>query len=505
MATKGCVVLPLKLLAIEGFTVDISPMCWKPCKHTTLFQTLCLLLRFETIWRSIIRLGPTNGLTQWKCRWYPVMLSSGWSAPTSYAAIFAWECASFSGSLGFDSPWWSWPRHHLPRRSAAGKSAKSWFESEDGWNLFFTVTMAACVLPRTLLGSLRCTSQGAAGRKPCARRLNVLYKHVANTLSSPSASRFATILESDPSLFVSHTNESLWQTVEHLNNMQGNISEVDFQELERNMGMTWNDKGLMFAADLREWIQPMRTQYDMLHCFFVGGVVAVELGLFKQHLKSKGVSFDSLQQAVGFPFHSAHARMGLLRDCMFSDKQVWRAAGSQQLDLIPLIQHWVATQLPHQYDWAETDDVIRCFMSLRDRICYLDLLVRSNCQVFLDLLQKSQTEHHRLLVQIHGEQHVKPKHHFALHYPQTFLAAGPLDLIPRHAKKSTKLSNEKLKQAWQIFKILKAVCCISCCMRKCRRWTKKQTTSGVMFWSAHNLLETKHGKPVHIAFPVASK
>ena len=67
--------------------------------------------------------------------------------------------------------------------------------------------------------------------------------------------------------------------------------------MQSNLGINYNSVGVLADVSLRNWVFPTSACYDVLHCFFSNGLVAVECGLEKERIQSQiGFSCCSLHE-----------------------------------------------------------------------------------------------------------------------------------------------------------------------------------------------------------------
>lgn len=85
--------------------------------------------------------------------------------------------------------------------------------------------------------------------------------------------------------FTSFSDESFWKAVDHLSDFLGASTKKAFAELEKNLCITFNPHGLAAASSLRDMMFPSMTLFDVLHTYFNGGIVSVEVGLFLTHVE----------------------------------------------------------------------------------------------------------------------------------------------------------------------------------------------------------------------------
>jgi len=108
----------------------------------------------------------------------------------------------------------------------------------------------------------------------------------------------------------------------------------------------------------------------------------------------------------------------------FSEKNVWKAAGSEILSMLPLLHYWYIFFLQGTEVANSCSAACQCFESLCERIFSLVKLLATNNNRFCDLLEVKQQQHHSNFSKTYGCEAMKPKHHYSLHIPKQWRKYG---------------------------------------------------------------------------------
>lgn len=268
--------------------------------------------------------------------------------------------------------------------------------------------------------------KGAAGRKPCGFCVSLISKATSASLrASGTETAFHGLSEPNIRAFTSFSDESFWKAVDHLSDFLGASTKKAFAEREKNLGITFNPHGLAAASSLRDMMFPSMTLFDVLHTYFNGGIVSVEVGLFLTHVEKVGIAKTDVAAALLAPSLSSLAtgyknRSRLLDDGYFTEGKCWRAAGSEQMDAMPLFHYWLEIELLPLHPDLRLSDWVKSFQQLCERCYCLHMLMRTEKNQFLKLLETKQRSHHACFTKAYGEAAMKPKHHFSLHIPVQF-------------------------------------------------------------------------------------
>ena len=112
----------------------------------------------------------------------------------------------------------------------------------------------------------------ASGKVPCLFCRNVLLKRWAPEVMDDNLTLHTC---TDPSRFMLHTKETLFETVDHLARESARLTKGEMAALEKNCGFNHAPAGALLSPDVRQHLDPVRsTSFDWMHNYLVGGVVS---------------------------------------------------------------------------------------------------------------------------------------------------------------------------------------------------------------------------------------
>jgi hypothetical protein len=294
---------------------------------------------------------------------------------------------------------------------------------------FFPVQLAGCIMDESAMHATWCC-KGSSGRRPCMKCKNCVAKPAGASLDLDDANYFRDICCPNITEFQRMTDQDAWESMDYLDEQQPTMSKKNFAELERNIGFNHSPNGLLAQRDLRQFIRPSPATFDLLHCFWnSGGIAPVEVGLFVQTLLSGGMSWDQIQEAAASGISSTHpvslsSRKRLLSEPYFGSNVGWKASGSEHMMMMPLLHLWLMQRIHGTERWARLQDKCYSFQLLCERLYTLCALSWSSRSMFRDLLRSKQQAHYRQFLVAYGREHARPKHHYALHAPDTWTDFG---------------------------------------------------------------------------------
>ena len=361
--------------------------------------------------------------------------------PSRKCCCFYISCLDWKHALHSEFAWFPIGilRSSIIRQTSGGlsnivrKLLRTWDDGRHGLPLNFpkkglqiiSFQLSACIMDEAAMREMW-QFKGASGRKPCGLCKNVISKSVASQIES---THFVGLdcSQIDCCQFV--TNEEVWEAHDHLQSIYRNVPKKTFESMQSNLGLNYNSIGVLADVTLRNWVFPTSACYDVLHCFFSNGLVAVECGLFLKLLQDHGLEKERIQSQIGFSCCSLHEmnvaqRRKLLSDPYFSERNVWKAAGSEILGMLPLLHYWYIFFLRGTEVANSCSAACQCFESLCERIFSLVKLLATNNNRFCDLLEVKQQKHHSNFSKLYGCEAMKPKHHYALHIPKQWRKYG---------------------------------------------------------------------------------
>ena len=176
----------------------------------------------------------------------------------------------------------------------------------------------------------------------------------------------------------------------------------------------------MYSQLLRQHMGPVSsTMLDFGHTFCINGLFQFEMTLLVDALRTKrGTRFAELK-LFAETWHSPQCH-GQVAGKVFTaarEKRTDFSCGSAEcLQLYPIIREYLQTRVAD----ADLEDELRSYMSL---CSILDGWKRLQaCEVRSAAFdygewQAAIVDHHAFFVAAYGREEVKPKHHYALHFP----------------------------------------------------------------------------------------
>lgn len=97
--------------------------------------------------------------------------------------------------------------------------------------------------------------------------------------------------------FEAMTDADAWEAVDHLDTQKNRMSKSKFEELPKNIGMTFNPLGVLADTNLRAIVGVSQAIFDSLHCYWIAaGLCSVEVPLFANHVAEHGFSLSDLHK-----------------------------------------------------------------------------------------------------------------------------------------------------------------------------------------------------------------
>ena len=264
--------------------------------------------------------------------------------------------------------------------------------------------------------------KGAAGIKACFRHYNCLM--LASDLAG-RAPGFVEIDCSDPHLFKECSPAALEKNVKAICAARkkwerGELSKAALDDLEKVVGLSVTDDGLLADDRLRQDVQKAFT-YDWVHCALSNGTFSVELGLLVGSGK-EGLSWASLQACFerDWRFPKARSRKGratwkVFRYAASSNAEKLKSTCTELLNAYSIVRHFVNVCLEHG-DAAWQDrlasfnaccEVIDCLLACKRQA------TGASGQTLTNRLQAHMTAHKKAW----GSDNVLPKHHWLFDVP----------------------------------------------------------------------------------------
>ncbi len=310
--------------------------------------------------------------------------------------------------------------------------------------------------------------KGSSGNKPCLVCLNVV-----------SRDWHAKHVRSSDSVLVSHTNTNIAQlqlhtnaTVRHIINelavAKTTLSNQDLKDKETRLGWKHVPGNMLLDEELNDIVDPSKHNiYDWMHCYLVGGLFNIQVGLMMIALKPSGFTYASLHdfvqgwkwpQRVEGKAATGRTAMNPKRAAGSWKKGTFTCQASEALSLYPVIAFWVLTVLlPSGLHPAEC----AAFLLLAE---VLDLILASaRGGISPARLQAAIVRHLDAFKDAFGEEYLPPKGHYVLHLAQYLIRFAYLlnCLVHERKHKTIKRFTNALEniQDSTIFSVLEEVTC----------------------------------------------
>ena len=187
-------------------------------------------------------------------------------------------------------------------------------------------------------------STGASGSKACTECANAMKD---GTLDGDDG-EFTPISCADPTKFVKHTKESIWESVEDVCKLSETFNKTSMIRIKQVYGFKANPHGLLMAKKIRPFLDPVRLfTSDWPHIFAQNGVGNIQLfhlfnntGLTVEELAADVTTWSlphcrtSLKRATRQVFQSTR------RD---TKKKIWKCDISEFLIVAPMVLNFILT------------------------------------------------------------------------------------------------------------------------------------------------------------------
>ena len=284
--------------------------------------------------------------------------------------------------------------------------------------------------------------KGASGSMPCLKCRNVLSKK-AFAKSRPGSGMVG-ISELDADRFDKHTDESLIANAEHLSAMKPVLTSGKFKDLEKALGLNYNDSGVLLS---RLQFKPATgTCYDPQHVYLVNGIFNSEVGhlilAMKTRVKIKMGQLSSFFKSFQWPAGSKSGQNVFDdrtdKSITDTDKKnpTFSCSASDALGSFAVLQEFLMLQvIPIATEQRYNDVLAACasFFALCIVLTLATMIPRGG--VSAELLRAKIVAHLQLHAAAYGSGHWVPKFHYALHLADQYLTWGALLFCFAHERK----------------------------------------------------------------------
>ena len=255
--------------------------------------------------------------------------------------------------------------------------------------------------------------KGAGGIKCCMDCKHLLNTTDDSLLPPGTWSLNATSLKDK----ARNTNADIWRAADSLHQLASD--RMDYQERGKELGLTYNPRGLLWDLSLRHIHKPIESYIrDWMHIWVSGGVCNHQIFGLKEELKNNGIPISMVRAyslEVILPKQYGTVSAAWLDDERFSN-DTFSSFASYQLTLVPIIGAFLEDCVkPHNIMLQH----ISCFLLLVQIIGLLSSGADYAIQ-HMHLLATLIVEHHKLYVLLYPRE-VVPKFHHILHLPELYM------------------------------------------------------------------------------------
>jgi hypothetical protein len=265
--------------------------------------------------------------------------------------------------------------------------------------------------------------KGASGLLPCLGCKNIVMR---GSKRQRASTRVHEVSCADPKLFDERTDADCIAAVRLVKKIRRTMSPDDFEESQKQLGITHNPLGVLADKRIRHLYSPMGTlTYDPMHTYLQSGVCNTEVFLLLRSMKPHGISWSTISEFcrsnITWP-QFQRDKGSRLHECFSETRRknsitTFKAGASEMLGLMPLIDHFL-TLLPENFQDALKPE-IASFHQLHKCVGYYLLAKKGNtaCDELARNWAESETAHMKAFNETYGADKAKPKHHFRMHFP----------------------------------------------------------------------------------------
>ena len=214
-----------------------------------------------------------------------------------------------------------------------------------------------------------------------------------------------------------------------------------FEELEKQIGITYNKDGVLAEARLCGLISISGTTYDAMHTYFQSGVANVETHLLLKQLQSRGITWEALSDFmkanIKWPSYQ-QAKNNSLHQCFNEarkkgSKKTFKAGASEMMSVVPVLNHFLDL-LPSDVKAALKYELASYHLMAKCVRCYMDAKRGDDVEQVHEFARKwatTESKHQEAFIKAYGVGRILPKHHFRHHLPEQYRRdAMVLDCFP---------------------------------------------------------------------------
>ena len=219
----------------------------------------------------------------------------------------------------------------------------------------------------------------------------------------------------DVSRFDVHSDESFFEFVDYVRDQSAVLGVGAFEDLLKQVGMSWEPEGLVFDRSIRSRVPFISTvYYDWMHCLLQGGVAAIEVSMFLRktlqcHPELTMDDINDFIEAWHVPAQWRRLPKRFLKESRFSKSPAYLKCYNSELLVFLLILRRFVEMVLCPLDHEEMKPCIASFCA----VC--DLVQAFNRQRSADELFEAVQTHHRLNLAAWGLAGVTVKWHLLYH------------------------------------------------------------------------------------------
>ena len=284
-------------------------------------------------------------------------------------------------------------------------------------------------------------AKAAGGIRPCFKCANCVWSSAPADITD-----FYSIDHTEFRSFIPQSSNNVWHIMEQLRAFQANKQQRE--EAEKLLGWYAIPTGIMCNPELAARLPVENCHYDPMHVYFSCGMVNLELALFVKAGKQKKCFSQADLEQFGKADWQEHRRK-VKASSLFNDKILkadeFKGGATQTRLLLPLMV-FMASTMRNSEDLQEE----RKSLELLCQSCTLVARIKANpTENDLAMLETTQKLHLEQFIHAYGRNWVRPKHHFAKHFPEQVRKVGrmvdtwaterkhrlfKLEVAPRHVK-----------------------------------------------------------------------
>ena len=266
-------------------------------------------------------------------------------------------------------------------------------------------------------------NKGASGYMTCILCRNCVMTR-SNLHVFDTSGFLLPLTENDINKFSPATSASIKSSIDLLASKKNTMLKGQFEKLESALGYNFNPKAIL-ASRWFEMISPPKVlMFDWMHCFLVGGVHNLELGLLLGVLHGCGVDHKQIHewmQSVRWP--AALESRGVSGRSAFEKRagavnDTFKCSASEGLSIYVPMRLFLLTHVVNLP--TASIEVKRACSSYFALAKVLDLLhcTLKGLHVSPEELEQALCKHMGLFKSVYPEEYIIPKFHYGLHLPK---------------------------------------------------------------------------------------